>query len=134
MRAPAFAFALMTTIAVAGCGEGKPGPMGPPGATGPKGEMGPPGRQGREGERGDTGPAGAQGPPGPPGPKGDPGPAAAATLRSVTGTDGLQCAEDEVLVSIVCANGPTDGAKCATPGAAATGLCMKRPAPAPASP
>jgi hypothetical protein len=26
----------------------------------------------------------------------------------------------------VCAAGPTDGGKCATPGTAATGLCVRR--------
>ena len=35
----------------------------------------------------------------------------------------FRCGDDEVLV---CASGATDGAKCATPGAAATGLCVRR--------
>jgi hypothetical protein len=73
------------------------------------------------GPAGPAGPAGLIGPAGPEGPKGDLGPAAA--VRVVTGTDGVSCAENEVLV---CASGSTDGAKCATPGTAATGLCVRR--------
>jgi hypothetical protein len=66
---------------------------------------------------------GAPGPAGPPGPKGDPSP---ALLRVVTGTDTVRCGDDETLVSLVCANGTPDGMKCATPGTAATGLCMRK--------
>jgi hypothetical protein len=44
----------------------------------------------------------------------------------VTGTDSVRCGDDEVLAGFVCASGATDGAKCATPGTAATGLCVRR--------
>jgi hypothetical protein len=101
--------AIITTLAVAGCGQPAPGPQGPPG---PQGTAGPQGAQG------------PQGPAGPAGPKGEPGPAQA--LRMVTGTDTVTCAENEALVSLVCASGATDGSKCATPGTAATGLCMRK--------
>jgi hypothetical protein len=67
---------------------------------------------------------GTGGPAGPPGPKGDAGPA--PPLRVVTGAETVRCADDELLVGLVCASGPTDGAKCATPGTAATGLCVRR--------
>ena len=56
--------------------------------------------------------------------KGDPGPAPA--IRVVTGTDSVRCGDDEVLAGFVCASGATDGAKCATPGTASTGLCVRR--------
>ena len=104
--------AIITTLAVAGCGQPAPGPQGPAGPAGAQGAQGP------------QGPAGATGPAGPPGPKGEPGPAQA--LRMVTGTDTVACAADEALVSLVCASGATDGTKCATPGTAATGLCMRK--------
>jgi hypothetical protein len=65
-------------------------------------------------------PAGPPGPAGPAGPKGDPGPATA--IRVVTDTDSVRCGDDEVLAGFVCASGATDGAKCATPGTAATGV------------
>ena len=58
------------------------------------------------------------------GPKGDPGPS--PPFRVVTGTDAARCADDEILVSLVCASGATDGAKCATPGTAATALCVRK--------
>ena len=81
----------------------------------------------RSDPRGLAGPAGPRdpwpaGPAGPEGPKGDPGPAPA--IRVVTGTDSVRCGDDEVLAGFVCASGATDGAKCATPGAAVTGLCV----------
>jgi hypothetical protein len=38
----------------------------------------------------------------------------------------VSCADGEVLAGLVCANGATDGAKCATSGTAATGLCVRR--------
>jgi hypothetical protein len=53
-----------------------------------------------------------------------PGPAPA--IRVVTGTDSVRCEGDEILAGFVCASGATDGAKCATPGTAATGLCVHR--------
>jgi hypothetical protein len=30
------------------------------------------------------------------------------------------------LISLVCASGATDGTKCAIPGTAATGVCMRK--------
>jgi len=38
----------------------------------------------------------------------------------------VSCMEGEVLAGLVCASGGTDGAKCATPGTAVTGLCVRR--------
>jgi hypothetical protein len=114
------------TLAVAGCGQpasGPQGPAGPGGAEGPQGPAGPPGAQGRQGT---AGPPGAQGPPGPaaPGTKSEPG--SAQALRVVTGTDTVRCADDEALISLLCASGAIDGTKCATRGTAATGLCMRK--------
>jgi hypothetical protein len=40
-------------------------------------------------------------------------------------TDTVRCADDEALISLLCASGATDGTKCATPGTAATGVCMR---------
>ena len=82
------------------------------------------GPAGPAGPAGPTGLAGPAGPAGPEGPKGDPGPAPA--IRVVTGTDSVRCGDDEVLAGFVCASGATDGAKCATPGTASTGLCARR--------
>ena len=59
-----------------------------------------------------------------PGPKGDPGPP--PTYRVVTGTDTVNCVAGEILAGFVCASGATDGAKCVTPGTAATGLCVRQ--------
>src|SRR5215469_16437085 len=92
--------------------------------TGPAGPAGPAGPTGLAGPAGPVGPAGPAGPAGPQGPKGDPGPTPA--IRVVTGTDRIRCGDDEVLFGFVCASGATDGAKCVTPGAAATGLCVRR--------
>jgi hypothetical protein len=125
--------AIIITLLVAGCGQptqGPQGPAGPPGAAGPpgpKGEAGPagpPGAAGPPGPKGEAGPAGPPGAAGPPGPKGEAAPVQA--LRVVTGTGTVRCADDEALVSLVCVSGPTDGAKCATPDTAATGLCMRK--------
>jgi Collagen triple helix repeat (20 copies) len=118
---------LIMTLAVAGCGQpasGPQGPAGPGGAEGPQGPAGPPGAQGPQGPAGSPGAQGPQGPAGPPGTKGEPG--FAQALRVVTGTDTVRCADDEALISLVCASGATDGTKCATPGTAATGLCMRK--------
>ena len=106
---------------------GPPGPQGPVGPQGPQGEagaQGPAGPAGQRGEAGSQGPAGPPGPAGPAGPKGDSGPA--PPLRVVTGTDAAHCAGDEILVSLVCASGANDGVKCATPGTAATALCVRK--------
>jgi Collagen triple helix repeat (20 copies) len=115
--------------------QGSAGDRGEAGPPGPQGQIGPQGPQGEPGAQGPTGPAGARGEPsaqgpagppgpvGPPGPKGDPGPA--ATFRVVTGTGSVSCGDDEMLVSLVCATGTTDGVKCVAPDAAATGLCSE---------
>jgi hypothetical protein len=47
-------------------------------------------------------------------------------IRIVTGTDSVSCQDDETLVSFVCASGAIEGVKCATPGTAATGLCVRK--------
>jgi hypothetical protein len=106
---------------------GPPGPQGSVGPQGPQGEAGAQGPAGPAGQRGEAGPQGPAGPPGPagaPGPKGDPSPA--PPFRVVTGTDNVSCADDEFLVSLVCASGATEGPKCATPGTAATALCARK--------
>lgn len=107
--------------------QGAQGPVGPQGAQGIAGPQGPVGPGGPAGEKGESGPAGPPGPPGPAGPRGDVGPAGAAsqgpTLRVVSGTDTLTCRDDEVLVSLVCASGPSDGPKCAGP---VTGVCARK--------
>ena len=59
-----------------------------------------------------------------PWPQGDPG--HPPPIRVVTGTDTVACADNELLVSLVCATGTADGTKCTTPGAAATALCMRK--------
>jgi hypothetical protein len=118
--------AVMIALAVAGCDEGKLGAQGPPGPPGPQGSQGPTGRQGAVGERGDPGSAGAQGPVGSLGPAGPKGDSAAPAFRILIGADTASCADDEVLISLVCASGAADGTKCATPGAAATGLCARK--------
>ena len=111
-------FGIIATLAVAGCGQPTPGPAGAQGPAGPTGAQGPAGQIGAQG------PQGPAGPPGPAGPKGDPGQASA--LRVVTGTGTVRCADDEALVSLVCASGAPDGAKCATADATATGLCVRK--------
>jgi hypothetical protein len=103
---------------------GPTGLAGPAGPAGPTGPVGPTGLAGPAGPAGPGGPAGPAGPAGPEGPKGDPG--SAPAIRVVTGTDSVRCGDDEVLAGFVCASGATDGAKCATPGTAATGLCVRR--------
>lgn len=141
MRRIAGSLALLTLLSLAACGEpktGAQGPAGPQGAQGPQGAVGPQGPQGAAGPtgpagpKGEAGPAGAVGPTGavgPAGAKGDTGPAGPAAsgpvLRVVTGTDSVACGDTEVLVSFVCASGPSDGAKCVTPGAV-TGICARK--------
>ncbi len=108
-------------------GAGPPGPPGAIGPQGPQGEAGAQGPTGPSGERGPPGPQGAAGPAGPPGPagpKGDPGPP--PNVRVVTGSDTVNCMAGEILAGFVCASGATDGAKCVTPGTAATGLCVRQ--------
>ena len=89
------------------------GPAGPAGPAGSAGPAGPTGLAGPAGPAGHAGHAGPAGPAGPEGPKGDPG--SAPAIRVVTGTDSVRCRDDEVLAGFVWA-----------PGAAATGLCVRR--------
>lgn len=110
-------FAITTMLAVAGCGQPTPGPQGAAGPPGPQGAQGPVGPAGAQG------PQGPAGPPGPAGPQGDRG--QAAGLRVVTGTGTVACDNDEALVSLVCASGAPDGAKCGA-DTAATGLCVRK--------
>ena len=124
---------LLMMLAVGGCGQPAPGPQGPAGPAGAQGPQGPAGPAGAQGPQGPAGQAGAQGPQGASGPPGPTGPtgakgdiASAPPLRLVTGTDTVRCGDDEALVSLVCASGPTDGTKCATAGTAATGVCMRK--------
>ena len=107
------AASLVIAVAIGGC-------EGPPGS---QGSAGPAGQKGEKGDKGDIGPQGVAGPAGP---KGDKGDAGSAGLRMVTGTGSVTCADTEVLVSLVCASGAPDGAKCSA-GGPATGLCMRKP-------
>jgi hypothetical protein len=70
-----------------------------------------------------SGPQGPEGAPGPKGEKGDPGP---TIFRVVTGNPSVSCADNEILVSLVCAVGAPDGSKCASN---AVGLCIRNAAP-----
>jgi len=112
---------IIIMLGVAGCGQPTPGPAGAQGPAGPAGAQGP---QGAPGPAGIQGPQGPAGPPGPAGPKGDSSPAFA--LRVVTGTGTVRCGDDEALVSLVCASGTPDGAKCAVADAEARGLCLRK--------
>jgi len=114
--------AILTLAALGACGESRPGPQGPPG---PAGDVGPAGPQGAQGPPGAPGPQGPPGAPGPQGPKGDAGDIASA-FRVLSSPDGsVMCAENEVLVSLVCTSGGIDGTKCVNPGPA-TGLCLRK--------
>lgn len=107
--------AALACLLTAGC-DRQPAPAGPKGETG---ERGPPGPQGPAGV---PGPVGPPGPAGQAGPKGDAGP---ASLRMVTGNGTIRCEDGEVLVSLMCASGAPNGAKCRA-GVTATGLCMRK--------
>jgi hypothetical protein len=98
MRKSAALVVFTFTVCLSACSQGQQGP---------KGEQGPPGPQGAKGD---------QGPPGPPGP----------AFRVVTGTGSVRCADNEVLVSLICARGGTAGERSAVPVAAATGLCVSK--------
>jgi hypothetical protein len=124
MRMAQILLALAAAFGLANCNEGKLGPQGPPGPPGIEGPIGPVGREGPTGDRGEPGRGGPVGPEGPKGPKGDPGPG--AQIRLVTGVDKVNCAEGEVLASLVCASGPADGMRCATAGTTAVGLCTRK--------
>jgi len=87
--------------------------------------MGPGGPAGAKGEPGPPGPAGAPGPQGPAGPKGETigeTTTQRPIFRVVKGTNTLACEPGEVLVSIVCESGTSDGSKCSGAG---TGLCVR---------
>ena len=119
--------------------EGRVGPQGPQGPQGERGPAGPPGPQGPQGiaglagPKGDTGQQGPIGPQGPPGEKGPPGERGTQGAKGEAGVSGLRvvagenvaCNQDEVLVSIVCASGSADGARCPS-GGNATALCMRK--------
>ena len=45
---------------------------------------------------------------------------------AVTSSAFLSLCASAPMVSLVCASGATDGTKCATPGTAATGVCMRK--------
>jgi hypothetical protein len=111
--------------------KGDPGPQGAGGPAGPKGDKGDPGPQGIAGAQGPKGDPGPQGPAGPQGQrgekgdKGDPGTPAPPSFRVVTGDSAVACADNEVLVSLMCGSGAADGAKCSSPGTA-TGLCIRK--------
>ena len=106
---------LSGTLALGGCDQFK-GPKGDPGSQGVAGPAGP---KGESGQQGPQGPQGLQGP------KGDPGAPAPASFRVVTGDSGVTCADNEVLVSLICANGSPVGAKCSASDQA-TGLCVRK--------
>ena len=102
MRAAFLCVALLSLV-LAGC-EGRPGPQGQAGAQGPPG------------------------PAGPEGPKGDPGPSGQAGFRVVVGEKNVECADNEVLVSVVCSAGAPDGPKCPEANTT-TGLCLQGSTP-----
>jgi Collagen triple helix repeat (20 copies) len=130
---------LAGTLALSACDQftgpqgqkGDPGPQGAGGPAGPKGDKGDPGPQGIAGAQGSKGDPGPQGPAGPQGQrgekgdKGDPGTPAPPSLRVVTGDSAVACADNEILVSLMCGSGAADGAKCSSPGTA-SGLCMRK--------
>jgi hypothetical protein len=106
MRKSAAVVVFTFTVFLSACSQGQQGP---------KGDQGHPGPQG---------PKGDQGPPGPAGPAGQSG--AGPAFRVVTGTGSVRCADNEVLVSLICARGGTAGERCSVPVAAATGLCVSK--------
>ena len=107
--------------------QGVAGPAGPKGDRGPEGPQGPKGDAGAQGVAGPAGPKGDRGPEGPQGPKGDAGAPAQTSFRVVTGDSSgvVACSDNEVLVSLICANGSPVGAKCSASGQA-TGLCVRK--------
>jgi hypothetical protein len=74
--------AVLTTLAVAGCGQPTPGPQGPAGPTGVQGPAGP------AGSAGPAGPPGPQGDAGPPGPQGPAGVSGYEVVVGETTVDG----------------------------------------------
>ena len=108
MRLMGIVMILSGVLALGGCDQFK----------GPKGDGG---------AQGVAGPAGPKGDRGPEGPKGDAGAPAPASFRVVTGDSGgvVVCSDNEVLVSLICANGSPVGAKCSASGQA-TGLCVRK--------
>src|SRR5262249_61303682 len=102
MRLMTLIMFLSSTLALGGCDQYK-GPKGDPGAQGVAGPAGP---------KGEAGLQGPQGPQGLQGPKGDPGAPAPASFRVVKGGGGVTRSDNEVLGSLVFANGASGGAKC----------------------
>ena len=135
MRLMGIVMILSGVLALGGCDQfkgpkGDGGAQGVAGPAGPKGDRGPEGPQGPKGDagaQGVAGPAGPKGDRGPEGPKGDAGAPAPASFRVVTGDSGgvVVCSDNEVLVSLICANGSPVGAKCSASGQA-TGLCVRK--------
>ena len=135
MRLMGIVMILSGVLALGGCDQfkgpkGDGGAQGVAGPAGPKGDRGPEGPQGPKGDAGTqgvAGPAGPKGDRGPEGPKGDAGAPAQASFRVVTGDNGgvVACSDNEVLVSLICANGSPVGAKCSASGQA-TGLCVRK--------
>jgi hypothetical protein len=101
---------------------GLPGIQGVAGTPGSKGERGDIGEAGPQGPAGPAGQQGAMGPKGDKGEKGDPGASVRSSFRSVSSENTIQCADGETLVSVLCATGAPDGAKCLGAG---VGLCMR---------
>ena len=132
MRLMGVVMILSGVLALGGCDQfkgskGDGGAQGVAGPAGPKGDRGPEGPKGDAGVAGPAGPKGDRGLEGPQGPKGDPGAPAQASFRVVTGDSGgvVACSDNEVLVSLICANGSPVGAKCSASGQA-TGLCVRK--------
>ena len=128
MRLITFVAILSGALALGACDQlkgpkGDAGPQGAAGAAGPKGDAGPQGTAGPKGDPGPQGPAGSQGPRGEKGEKGDPG--TPASIRMVTGSGGVTCADNEVLASLICASGAVNGDKCSA-SVHATGLCVRK--------
>lgn len=113
MRLTTFVVILSGALAVGACDqlEGPKGDAGPQGVVGPKEDPGPQGL------------AGAQGPRGEKGGKDDPG--TPDSIRMVTDTGGVTCADNEVLASLFCASGAANGDKCSA-SVPATGLCVRK--------
>jgi hypothetical protein len=100
--------------------------IGPAGPAGPAGSAGPAGPTGLAGPAGPAGPVGPTDSLDPPDPRDLRDPLGQPARQDRRARNSFRCGDDEVLAGFVCASGATDGAKCATPGAAATGLCVRR--------
>src|SRR6516165_4638947 len=111
MRVAVLTTASVVSLAIAGCGEGQPGPKGEAGvkgdagAPGPRGEAGPKGDTGAPGPRGEAGPRGDAGSPGPQGPAGPPGAGSALRVVRATCTSAdctVTCNGDEIVLIAYC--------------------------------